>query len=54
MERKEFNLDLVAPKGIALYDVYFDELTKRLNILWKEHSKKEGGNGNKKHEKPYT
>lgn len=53
MERREFNLDLLAPKGIVAennYDTYFAEATKRLNILWAEYLKR-GENGNKKHEK---
>ncbi|CAN2144042.1 MULTISPECIES: hypothetical protein [Wolbachia] len=62
MEKKEFNLDLLAPKDIVSYtyednyDTYFAEATKRLNILWAEYLKR-GENGNresKKHERPYT
>ncbi|WP_264338229.1 hypothetical protein [Wolbachia endosymbiont (group A) of Cheilosia soror] len=56
MEKKEFNLDLLAPKGIVAEDTYFAEATKRLNILWAEYLKR-GENGNresKKHERPYT
>lgn len=62
MEKKEFDLDLVAPKGIVSrfnadnYDLYFQVLTERLNILWTEYLKRrENGNReSKKHEKPYT
>lgn len=37
MEKKEFDHDLIAPKGYL--GVYFQVLTERLNVLWKEHLK---------------
>lgn len=54
MEKKEFDLDLVAPKGrfnADNCDLYFQVLTERLNILWAEYFKKREKD---EHEKPYT
>ncbi|WCR59883.1 MAG: hypothetical protein PG978_001335 [Wolbachia endosymbiont of Ctenocephalides felis wCfeF] len=58
MEKKEFNLDLIAPQGIASYtgehdyDLYFQILTERVNEMWSAHSKRKGekkdGNGEEK------
>lgn len=49
MEKKDFDFDLIAPKGE--HDLYFQVLTERLNILWREHLEKKEKDG-KEHEKP--
>lgn len=52
MEKKEFDHDLIAPKGyLTEYSLYFQVLTERLNVLWAEHLKnreKKNGKGDKK------
>lgn len=46
MEKKEFDHDLIAPKG-----VYFQVLTERLNVLWAEHLKNREKKNGKRNEK---
>ncbi len=51
MEKKEFDHDLIAPKGyLTEYSLYFQVLTDRLNVLWAEHVKnvEKNGKGDKK------
>lgn len=54
MEKKEFNLDLVAPRGITSDSLYFQILTERVNEMWRAHlkrkgEKKDGNRGEKKY-----
>ncbi|WP_343288781.1 hypothetical protein [Wolbachia endosymbiont of Encarsia formosa] len=46
MEKNEFDHDLIAPKG-----VYFQVLTERLNIMWREHLKRVKEKNGKRDEK---
>lgn len=49
MEKKGFNQDLVAPKGyLGEYNLYFQVLTERVNIMWREHLKEKDGKRDKK------
>ncbi|MDG7057545.1 MAG: hypothetical protein LKM43_05390 [Wolbachia endosymbiont of Penenirmus auritus] len=51
MEKKEFNLDLIAPR-VTSDNLYFQILTERVNEMWRAHLKRKGekkdGNGGEK------
>lgn len=50
MEKNEFDHDLIAP--IGEHNLYFQVLTERLNVLWKEHLKRVKEKNGKRDEKP--
>lgn len=46
MEKKESNPDLIAPQHHA--GMFFELLTDRVNIMWREHMEKKDGKGDEK------
>ncbi|RDD34962.1 hypothetical protein Wcon_00925 [Wolbachia endosymbiont of Cylisticus convexus] len=53
MEKKESNPDLIAPQHlITHWGMFLEILTDRINIMWREHLKRE--KDGKRDEKPNT